>query len=130
MSDLIRQGIEKANEDLKKENEQKLIQEGILRQITLVGGLFSWISPSPSVNTIGRTFNLQSGKILSTETTYKYHVQVEEANENELNQSTQDSFKRDLSMETVKLNYSTETSEVDSVDQKLDTESENKNEEN
>lgn len=27
MSDLVRQGIEKANQDLKKETEQKLVQE-------------------------------------------------------------------------------------------------------
>ena len=27
MSELIRQGIERANEDLKKENDQKLIQQ-------------------------------------------------------------------------------------------------------
>jgi hypothetical protein len=27
MSELIRQGIEKANEDLKKENDQKLMQQ-------------------------------------------------------------------------------------------------------
>ncbi|CAF0713119.1 unnamed protein product [Brachionus calyciflorus] len=119
MTDLIKHGIEKANEDLKKENEQKINQEGILRHIPLVGGLFSWISPSPTVNMVGRTFNLQSGKIMPTETTYKYHVQVEEASEKDLPQISLPPIERELSNDTVKLNDSNEVSELETEQNEL-----------
>ncbi|XP_013415606.1 putative pyridoxal-dependent decarboxylase domain-containing protein 2 isoform X2 [Lingula anatina] len=80
MSEIVRKGIEAANEDLKKENEEKLIQEGLLRHVPLVGSLVSWWSPPPKETGVkGRTFNLASGKVHSTEETYKYHMQIQEA---------------------------------------------------
>ncbi len=82
MSDLIREGIQKANEDLKRENEQKFQEQGLFRQIPLVGGLVNWWSSSPASTTsntvTGRAFNLNSGKIFSTELTHKYKMQIEE----------------------------------------------------
>ncbi|XP_071128576.1 putative pyridoxal-dependent decarboxylase domain-containing protein 2 isoform X1 [Mytilus edulis] len=78
LADLIKQGITIANEDLKKESEEKLQQEGVLRQVPLVGSLLNWWSPPPKDQIKGRTFNLKSGTMASTETTYKYHMQVQE----------------------------------------------------
>lgn len=90
-----------------------------MRQIPLVGGLFSWISPSPSVNNVGRTFNLQSGKILTTETIYKYHIQVEENNNesNQIDEKTNLGFDRNLSSDTVHINDSSQISELSSDEQ-------------
>lgn len=78
MSEIIRKGIEEANQDLTKENQEKLVQEGVLRQVPLVGSLLNWWSPPDKNFVKGRTFDLSSGKIHSTETTYKYHMQVQE----------------------------------------------------
>ncbi|XP_067673201.1 putative pyridoxal-dependent decarboxylase domain-containing protein 2 [Haliotis asinina] len=77
MSEMIMKGIEEANKELQKETEEKLVQEGVLRQVPLVSSLVNWFSP-PKETTKGRTFNLSSGKILSTENTYKYHMQIQE----------------------------------------------------
>lgn len=79
MSDIVKQGIVKAAEDLVKENQEKLLQEGVLRQVPLVGSLINWWSPPPKDAIKGRTFNLASGKILSTEDTYKSHIQILES---------------------------------------------------
>lgn len=49
-----------------------------MRQIPIINDVLKWWGPSDA-NITGRTFNLQSGKIASTEVTYKYHIQVEEA---------------------------------------------------
>lgn len=38
----------------------------------------SWFTSAPAEPKAGRTFNLQSGKIASTELTHKYRMQVEE----------------------------------------------------
>ena len=78
MKDLVLEGIHKANEDLKRESEERIQQQGIMRQLPLVGELFNWLAPIESHSAIGRTFNLQSGRIASTEVTYKYHMQVNE----------------------------------------------------
>ena len=80
MAEKIRQGIEAANTDLQKENENKLIQEGVLRQVPLIGSMINWWSPpGKEADVKGRTFNLQTGNIQSTESTYKYHMQVQES---------------------------------------------------
>jgi len=81
MADLVKQGIEKANQDLEKENENRLMQEGVLKQIPLVGSLMNWLSPTPKEvsNTKGRAFNLSSGTVKSTEETYKHHMQILDA---------------------------------------------------
>ena len=82
MTELIMTGIEQANEDLKKENETKLMQQvgdhylcvlwisksyrmnsfqkGV-RLIPFVGGLLNWISPVENQNVSGRSFDLKSG---------------------------------------------------------------------
>ncbi|XP_064613537.1 pyridoxal-dependent decarboxylase domain-containing protein 1-like [Liolophura sinensis] len=78
MSEVIRKSIEETNKELKKETEDRLLQEGVLRQVPLVGSLLNWWSPPPKDVVKGRTFNMQSGKIESTEPIYKYHMQFQE----------------------------------------------------
>ncbi|XP_033100216.1 putative pyridoxal-dependent decarboxylase domain-containing protein 2 [Anneissia japonica] len=79
MKEMIQKKIEEAQEELRKENEQRLIEEGVLRQVPLVGSFVNWWSPLPKEPSMrGRSLNLQSGTLASTESTYKYHMQVQE----------------------------------------------------
>ena len=99
MAEKIKAGIEKAKEDLQNENRQILAQEGLLRQLPVISSkpfsnkeksldliddfhldLMSWWSPSPTSSplaTKGRSFDLNSGRVESTENTYVYHMQIE-----------------------------------------------------
>jgi len=79
MTEVVKQGITKAQEDLVSENQNKLYQEGVLRHVPVFGSLINWWSPPPKDPIKGRAFTLSSGKVESTETTYKYHMQVQEA---------------------------------------------------
>ena len=49
MSELVRKGIEQAQTDLQKENDEAIWQEGILRHVPLVGSIYNWISPAQKV---------------------------------------------------------------------------------
>ena len=49
MSDLVVKGIEKAQEDLRRENDDALWREGILRHVPIVGSIYNWISPVQKV---------------------------------------------------------------------------------
>ena len=49
MSELVRKGIEQAQDDLRKESEEVLWQEGILRHVPLVGSIYNWLSPAQKV---------------------------------------------------------------------------------
>ncbi|ELU10486.1 hypothetical protein CAPTEDRAFT_223791 [Capitella teleta] len=79
MAEIVRTGIEKANQDLVKEHQEQLSQEGFLRQVPMVGSIFNWLSPPAKEAAKGRSFNLSSGKIETTESIYKYHMQVQES---------------------------------------------------
>lgn len=84
MVDTIQKGIEAAEQDLVKDAEEKLLEEGVLRQVPLVSSLVNWLSPLPEEpKTTGRTFNLTSGNLHSTEKIYKYHMQVQEEEDDE-----------------------------------------------
>uniref|UniRef100_A0A183GHN6 PAP_fibrillin domain-containing protein n=1 Tax=Heligmosomoides polygyrus TaxID=6339 RepID=A0A183GHN6_HELPZ len=62
LAELIRQGIEAANEDLKKENDLRLQQEGVIRQLPIMGSLVNWWSPIEKDGRVrGRFFNLNTG---------------------------------------------------------------------
>lgn len=61
MADMIKKGIDEANKDLEKENDNKLLQEGVLRQVPIVSSLVNWWSPPPKDVAKGRMFNLSSG---------------------------------------------------------------------
>jgi hypothetical protein len=49
MSDLVVKGIVKAEEDLRRENDDALWQEGLLRHVPIVGSIYNWISPVQKV---------------------------------------------------------------------------------
>lgn len=71
-------GIETATLDLQKENEERLWQEGILRQVPVVGTFVNWWSPKTKESGIkGRSLNLTQGVVESTENIYKYHMQMQ-----------------------------------------------------
>jgi hypothetical protein len=76
MSKVILDGIVEANAALKIETEQKMSQQGLIRQIPMVGGLLNWFSPIDNPKVIGRSFDLHSGKVATTESTIKYHMQI------------------------------------------------------
>ncbi|CAB3399876.1 unnamed protein product [Caenorhabditis bovis] len=73
LAELIRQGIEAANEHLRKENDMRLQNEGVIRQLPIMGSLVNWLSPldKETQNIRGRTFNLKTGEIKETEVLYK-----------------------------------------------------------
>uniref|UniRef100_A0A7N9ASV3 Pyridoxal-dependent decarboxylase domain-containing protein 1 n=1 Tax=Mastacembelus armatus TaxID=205130 RepID=A0A7N9ASV3_9TELE len=57
MTEVVRKGILEAELQLQKANEEKLMEEGMLRQLPLVGSVLNWFSPVQS-SIKGRTFNL------------------------------------------------------------------------
>ncbi|XP_077489810.1 pyridoxal-dependent decarboxylase domain-containing protein 1 isoform X2 [Amblyomma americanum] len=79
MSELVKQGIQEASKGLQQENEEKILQEGLLRHVPIVGSLFNWWSPTNKESGIrGRSFNITSGLVESTENIYKYHMQIQQ----------------------------------------------------
>lgn len=65
-------GIEEAELEIQKENEEKLWQEGILRHVPVFGHFVNWFSPPIKESGIkGRTLNLNQGTVESTENIYK-----------------------------------------------------------
>ncbi|CAF4487866.1 unnamed protein product [Rotaria sp. Silwood1] len=79
MAEKIKTGIEKVQKDLHDENLQLFAQEGLLRHLPLVSSIMSWWSPSQSTSPLaikGRSFDLNSGRIESTEDTYVYRMQI------------------------------------------------------
>lgn len=64
--------------ELKRESEEALWEEGILRKVPIVGTFVNWWSPPVKESGVrGRALNLAQGKVESTENIYKYHMQVE-----------------------------------------------------
>jgi len=60
--DIVRQGIKKAEEELKKENDQSY-EEGFMHKIPIVGSVWSWWSPPTKKDVAGKTFDLLSEKL-------------------------------------------------------------------
>ncbi|XP_073350541.1 pyridoxal-dependent decarboxylase domain-containing protein 1 [Pagrus major] len=75
MTEVVRKGILEAELQLQKANEEKLMEEGVIRQLPLVGSVFNWFSPVQS-SIKGRTFNLAAGSLDSTEVTYSTKAQT------------------------------------------------------
>uniref|UniRef100_A0A3Q3W7T9 Pyridoxal-dependent decarboxylase domain-containing protein 1 n=1 Tax=Mola mola TaxID=94237 RepID=A0A3Q3W7T9_MOLML len=75
MTEVVRKGILEAELQLQKANEEKLIEEGVMRQLPLVGSMLNWFSPVQS-SIKGRTFNLAAGSLDSTELTYSTKAQT------------------------------------------------------
>ncbi|CAG9538675.1 unnamed protein product [Cercopithifilaria johnstoni] len=76
LAEMIRRGIEAANKDLKRENDARLMQEGMMRQIPLMSSLVNWFSPlDKDLQSVkGRSFDLKTGQIQSTEVYYKHRL--------------------------------------------------------
>ncbi|XP_072549873.1 pyridoxal-dependent decarboxylase domain-containing protein 1 isoform X2 [Salminus brasiliensis] len=74
MTEVVRKGILEAELQLQKANEDKLIEEGVLRQIPLVSSVMNWFSPVQS-SVKGRTFNLAAGSLDTTEPIYSLKAQ-------------------------------------------------------
>lgn len=66
MTEIVRKGIVEAEQQLQKASEAKLLEEGVLRQIPLVGSVLNWLSPVQS-SVKGKSFNLSGGFLESTE---------------------------------------------------------------
>ncbi|XP_059413371.1 pyridoxal-dependent decarboxylase domain-containing protein 1 isoform X1 [Carassius carassius] len=75
MTEVVRRGIQEAEQQLQKANEEKLMEEGVLRQIPLVGSVLNWFSPVQA-SVKGRTFNLAEGCLDSTEPVYSVKAQM------------------------------------------------------
>lgn len=72
MTEILKKGIEAAETDLQREAEEKLWQDGILRQVPLVGRVVNWWSPPAKESGVkGRSLNLTQGVVESTENIYK-----------------------------------------------------------
>ncbi|XP_053411212.1 pyridoxal-dependent decarboxylase domain-containing protein 1 isoform X3 [Nycticebus coucang] len=74
MTEVVRKGIQEAQVELQKANEERLLEEGVLRQIPVVGSVLNWFSPVQALQK-GRTFNLTEGSLESTEPIYVYKAQ-------------------------------------------------------
>lgn len=75
MTEVVRKGIQEAEQQLQKANEEKLMEEGVLRQIPLVSSVLNWFSPVQA-SVKGRTFNLAEGCLDSTEPVYSIKAQM------------------------------------------------------
>ncbi|XP_075035874.1 pyridoxal-dependent decarboxylase domain-containing protein 1 [Mixophyes fleayi] len=75
MTEVVRKGILEAEVQLLKANDERLLEEGVLRQIPLFGSMLNWLSPVQATPK-GRTFNLTAGSLESTETTYLSKAQT------------------------------------------------------
>jgi len=78
MSEVVKKGVEQAQEELRKEADNQIWQEGILRHVPIVGSFYNWLSPVPvEAKVKGRYLNLSdSGKIETTDKIYKHHMQI------------------------------------------------------
>ncbi|XP_036445759.1 pyridoxal-dependent decarboxylase domain-containing protein 1 isoform X1 [Colossoma macropomum] len=75
MTEVVRKGILEAELQLQKANEEKLMEEGVLRQIPLVSSVMNWFSPVQS-SIKGRTFDLAAGSLDTTEPVYSLRAQA------------------------------------------------------
>ncbi|XP_029944721.1 pyridoxal-dependent decarboxylase domain-containing protein 1 isoform X2 [Salarias fasciatus] len=75
MTEVVRKGILEAEQQLQQASMDKLMEEGLLRQIPVVGSMLNWFSPVQS-SIRGRTFNLAAGSLDSTDATYATKAQA------------------------------------------------------
>lgn len=74
LAEMIKQGIKKAEDDLKKENDEKTWNDGLLRVVPGIGSMLNWLAPVEPTGVRGRTLNLDAGTVESTENIYRYHI--------------------------------------------------------
>ncbi|PAA66016.1 hypothetical protein BOX15_Mlig019601g1, partial [Macrostomum lignano] len=76
---LVRRRIAEAESALRREQQRRLAEAGALRQVPFLDSVVNWLSPlakDPAKDSGGAAFSLQSGRLTSTELTYKYKMQV------------------------------------------------------
>ena len=67
MGEVIRRGIEQAQGELRRDADDALLQEGILRHVPIVGSFVNWFSPvTEKANIKGRCLSLNEGRVVST----------------------------------------------------------------
>ncbi|XP_031628115.1 pyridoxal-dependent decarboxylase domain-containing protein 1 [Contarinia nasturtii] len=89
MSEIVKKGIETASADLQRESDEKLLSDGILRHVPIVGSVVNWFSPPAKETGIrGRSLNLEQGVVESTENIYKYHMQLTNDGKNQIQGTT------------------------------------------
>lgn len=78
LTDTVQKCIEEANQRLEKEREEKFFQDDVLRNVPLVSNFYNWWSPPPKENhgVVGKSLDLSSGKLESTDKTYKFKMQI------------------------------------------------------
>lgn len=103
LKDSVQKSIEEAQTKLEREREEKFFQDGVLRSVPLVSSLYNWWSPPPKENhgVTGRSFDLSSGKLETTEQTYKYKMQIHDDQTDSLSQVSQTSQKTEKDENTV-----------------------------
>ncbi|KAG7264937.1 hypothetical protein CRUP_032646 [Coryphaenoides rupestris] len=63
MAEVVQRGILEAELQLQKDSENRLFEEGLLRQLPVVSSVLNWFSPVET-SVKGRTFNLTDGRKL------------------------------------------------------------------
>ena len=77
MGEVIRRGIEQAQGELRRDADDALLQEGILRHVPIVGSFVNWFSPVAEKPTIkGRCLSLNEGRVSTTEPVYETKAMV------------------------------------------------------
>ncbi|BHF69995.1 Pyridoxal-dependent decarboxylase domain-containing protein 1 [Sparganum proliferum] len=67
LSEIVKRGIEEATNQLKVEQEKKLREEGMLRQVPYLERLVNWWYPPSDAQIPGRALNLSIGELSSTQ---------------------------------------------------------------
>ncbi|XP_063714866.1 pyridoxal-dependent decarboxylase domain-containing protein 1-like isoform X2 [Symsagittifera roscoffensis] len=84
LGSVVESMIRAASEQLQEEQTNQFWQEGVLRNLPLFGGIYSWILPAGTSPIKGRSFNLSSGSLESTEFVYEHKLQYHEAPNSQL----------------------------------------------
>eukprot|EP00824_Muranothrix_gubernata_P001230 TRINITY_DN11440_c0_g1_i1.p1 TRINITY_DN11440_c0_g1~~TRINITY_DN11440_c0_g1_i1.p1 ORF type:complete len:828 (+),score=182.51 TRINITY_DN11440_c0_g1_i1:171-2486(+) len=75
MGEVIRRSIHDAEEQIEEENLTQFAEEGIIRHLPVVGPVFNWLLPHTPSPVKGRTFDIRSRQLESTEATYDMRTQ-------------------------------------------------------
>ena len=60
--------------------DTNILPTNIFRHVPIVGSFYNWLSPVPDeAKAKGRCLNLKEGKLESTESIYKHHMQVRDS---------------------------------------------------
>lgn len=88
LADTVQKSIEEAQQTLDRAKEEKFFHDDVLRNVPFVSSLYNWYSPPPKENhgVVGRSLDLSSGKLETTDKIYKYKMQIHEDQTDRLSQ--------------------------------------------